>query len=41
MAKIRPLKDRIAEMKRRLESLEMRQKIRDMQDRERALRRRR
>jgi len=41
MAKIRPLKDRIAEMKRKLAALEMRQKIREMQERERALRRRR
>jgi len=41
MAKIRPLKDRIDEMKRKLAALEMRQKIREMQERERALRRRR
>lgn len=41
MAKIRPLSERIAEMKRKLEALETRRKIREMQERERSLRRRR
>ncbi len=40
MARVRPLEERIREAKDQLDRLEMRKKIRLMQERERALRRR-
>lgn len=40
MAKIRPIETRIAEKKRELDRLELKKKIRELQERERAMRRR-